>query len=68
MKPSVISRREFIENSVRGVAALGAGASLSAVVAQEPGARPDRAGEVQVVNPRARVPVGLIIDDSTCLS
>ncbi len=35
--------------------------------AQEAGQRPARDPGVAVLNPRARVPVGLIIDDSTCL-
>src|SRR4051812_41317232 len=35
--------------------------------AQVPGERPAAAEGVSVVNPRNRVPVGLIIDDSTCL-
>lgn len=32
-----------------------------------PGERPHQAEEVRVLNPRGRVPVSLIIDDSTCL-
>lgn len=32
-----------------------------------PGERPPRSPQVTVLNPRTRVPVGLIIDDSTCL-
>ncbi|RUL82786.1 hypothetical protein TsocGM_23300 [Tautonia sociabilis] len=34
---------------------------------QEPGARPRPADGVRVLNPRARVPLSFIIDDSTCL-
>lgn len=34
---------------------------------QERGVRPAQSSEVQIVNPRARVPVSLIVDDSTCL-
>lgn len=37
------------------------------LLAQITGERPLRAEGVTVINPRARVPVGLIIDDSTCL-
>ncbi|RME96123.1 MAG: hypothetical protein D6766_01510, partial [Verrucomicrobia bacterium] len=33
----------------------------------EPGQRPVRDGSLRVLNPRGRVPVGIIIDDSTCL-
>jgi hypothetical protein len=36
--------------------------------AQEPGERPSKASGVRVLNPRGRVPVSLIIDDSTCLA
>ncbi len=32
-----------------------------------PGERPEQDGAVRVLNPRGRVPVSLIIDDSTCL-
>lgn len=55
-----VSRRRLLE----------AGAALALVSqarAQAPGQRPARAEGVQVVNPRDRVPVSLIIDDSTCL-
>jgi hypothetical protein len=41
-------------------------AALTAA-AQEPGQRPAKTAGVEVVLPRARVPVSLIIDDSTCL-
>lgn len=41
--------------------------SSSSLLAQLPGERPPRAAGVTVINPRGRVPVGLIIDDSTCL-
>jgi len=34
---------------------------------QQAGERPQRADGVTVLNPRARIPVSLIIDDSTCL-
>src|SRR6187431_571434 len=52
------SRRTFL----RLAAAAGASA-----FAQVPGERPARANGISVLNPRARVPVGVIIDDSTCL-
>ncbi|MFO0908865.1 MAG: twin-arginine translocation signal domain-containing protein [Isosphaeraceae bacterium] len=65
--PALPTRRDLLKLG----AALAAGASLGPVVpsrAQEPGVRPPRrpAG-VEVLNPRGRVPVSLIIDDSTCL-
>jgi hypothetical protein len=34
---------------------------------QVPGERPQRTEGIEVINPRNRVPVGVIIDDSTCL-
>lgn len=37
------------------------------LLAQVAGERPERAQSVEVLNPRARVPVSFIIDDSTCL-
>ena len=51
-----ISRRQFAH-------ALAA----APLAAQAPGERPNRSPDVVVENPRCRVPVSLIIDDSTCL-
>ena len=42
-------------------------AAAPLLLAQEAGERPARAPGVEVVNPRERVPLSLIIDDSTCL-
>jgi hypothetical protein len=42
-------------------------AAAPLLFAQEPGERPARAPTVEVLNPRERVPLALIIDDSTCL-
>lgn len=66
------SRREFLMQVAAGVAGLGAGMLgcgllASSAEAQVPGDRPARAERVEVLNPRGRVPVSLIIDDSTCL-
>ena len=58
-------RREFLERTGSAAAAAALGGAWG--LAQEAGERPQRAGGVEVLNPRARVPVGLIIDDSTCL-
>jgi hypothetical protein len=58
------SRREFIKQSAAALTAAGAAPPL---LAQLAGERPPRAAGVQVLNPRQRVPVSLIIDDSTCL-
>ena len=63
------TRRQFLK---AGAAVLGAGlggALPEAAPAQEPGTRPPgRPAGVEVLNPRGRVPVSLIIDDSTCLA
>ena len=58
-----LNRRDFLRH-----AALTAGASLShPLFAQTAGERPTPSADVTVLNPRQRAPVGLIIDDSTCL-
>jgi hypothetical protein len=50
------------------VAASGLAVGAAPLLAgQQPGSRPSPAVGVRVVNPRLRVPLGLIIDDSTCL-
>jgi len=57
------TRRHFSELTLSGLAAA---ASMAAQVpGQRPPAPPD---SVTVVNPRTRVPVALMIDDSTCLA
>ena len=53
------SRRRFLTSS-----ALACSAPL---LGQTPGERPPPEPTVTVLNPRARVPVSIIIDDSTCL-
>lgn len=59
------SRRAFLG---RGLAALGSGVWAARQAAgQIPGERPPGHPGVQVIGPAARVPVGWIIDDSTCL-
>jgi hypothetical protein len=64
-----ITRRHFVQQASRAfpAAMLAMHGEHSSVRAQEPGERPKQAPGIQVINPRARVPVGLIIDDSTCL-
>ena len=59
------TRRQFL----RATALTGAALALDSwpTLAQTPGDRPARPDGVTILNPRARVPVGLIIDDSTCL-
>ncbi|MCP5519464.1 MAG: hypothetical protein H7A45_19650 [Verrucomicrobiales bacterium] len=60
-----MNRREFLRAGGLGAAALaGWPGSLSG---QEAGARPPGQRVAEVLNPLGRVPVGLIIDDSTCL-
>lgn len=59
-----MTRREFSSKAALAAFGLLAGSPL---LAQERGERPAQAAGVQVLNPRARVPLGLIIDDSTCL-
>jgi hypothetical protein len=57
------SRRKFLKTSATAALA----SQIPDVVAQIAGDRPRRTEGVTVLNPRDRVPVGLIIDDSTCL-
>jgi hypothetical protein len=58
-----LTRRNFLKTT--GTLALAAQAPE--LIAQIAGDRPRRADGVTVLNPRDRVPVSLIIDDSTCL-
>lgn len=60
------SRRQFVSQAARACAA---GALLQGWTGrgQSPGERPERPAGVTILNPRGRVPVGWIIDDSTCL-
>ena len=59
------SRRRFLQHATLGATALALDARSAR--AQIAGERPARADGISVLNPRGRVPVGLIIDDSTCL-
>ena len=63
---STLTRRQFLGRSASIGGGLIAGSVLNSF-AQTAGDRPPRAAGVTVLNPRHRVPVGLIIDDSTCL-
>lgn len=62
-----ISRRDFVK--IAALTATGAKSILDAVpvAAQQKGDRPQQDADVVVLNPQNRVPVSLIIDDSTCL-
>jgi hypothetical protein len=64
-----MKRREFV-GLVAGAGMAGGEwmeRGIDAMGAQEPGERPVRPEGVKVLNPRDRVPVGIIIDDSTTL-
>lgn len=63
MTDPTLNRRSFLSRA----AASAAGLSLGTAFAQPPGDRPMRDPGVEVLNPRGRVPVSLIVDDSTCL-
>ncbi|MBN2475533.1 MAG: twin-arginine translocation signal domain-containing protein [Pirellulales bacterium] len=61
-----VTRRYFLKAAAAGAAAVEFGLTAE-VLAQIPGQRLPQAKDVRVLNPQARVPVSLIIDDSTCL-
>ena len=63
---SVITRRDFL-GRIESAAAAGVFGLAGGMSAQTPGERPIQAAGVLVLNPATRVPVSLIIDDSTCL-
>ncbi len=60
-----VSRRRFLQ--VGAAVLSGALGRNIGWTFQPPGERPPRTPDVIVLNPRCRVPVSLIIDDSTCL-
>ena len=62
------NRRSFLRSSAAGLAAAGIGSAAWEALAQLPGDRPKTVDGIRVLNPRNRVPVSLIIDDSTCLA
>lgn len=60
----VLNRRQFVGSCAASLTGL-----MSApVLAQIPGERPARDSAITVLNPANRIPVSLIIDDSTCLA
>lgn len=69
MKSRIATRRQFLKTSAQGLAGAVAitAAPPRSLFGQAPGTRPVSSPAVQVLNPRHRVPVGIIIDDSACL-
>jgi hypothetical protein len=63
----VITRRRLLQRGTLAAVAAGAALRDTRSVAQDRGERPDPTTDVEVLNPCGRVPVSLIIDDSTCL-
>jgi hypothetical protein len=61
------SRRDFLQAAALSVVGGAIGLMESSVLAQLKGERPKQANGVKVLNPQNRVPVSLVIDDSTCL-
>ena len=57
MISTMLPRRQF----------LGLAAGATSLLGQVSGERPVRGRDVEVLNPRSRVPLSFIIDDSTCL-
>ena len=67
-----LTRRSFLKTTSFGLGALGMGrpesrALLPQIADVEKGERPFQSQEVEILNPRGRVPLSFIIDDSTCL-
>ena len=62
-----INRRNFIKAAAIATAGAASALNSTPASAQPKGLRPGQAGDVAVLNPQNRVPVSLIIDDSTCL-
>lgn len=61
------TRREFLAVGGASIAAATLGIKARRTFAQASGERPLQDPSVEILNPRNRVPVSLIIDDSTCL-
>ncbi len=62
-----LHRRRFVSQAMTGVALPGMAARQTPPPGPQPGDRPDRPAGLTILNPCGRVPVSLIIDDSTCL-
>ena len=61
------TRRDFLRMGAAGLAAATLARGEDRLRDQVPGERPTQDKSVRVLNPQTRVPVSLIIDDSTCL-
>ena len=64
---SAYTRREFLRHTALATTAAGLALQPAQLPAQIPGERPEQDATVTVLNPQNRVPVSMIIDDSTCL-
>src|SRR5688500_21687 len=63
-----LNRRRFLQSSLATAAGLALAPAVGPSAAgQERGQRPPQDAAVKVLNPLGRVPISLIIDDSTCL-
>jgi hypothetical protein len=67
-----LKRRQFLTTSAAGAAGFllsqNRSHALGIPMLEVPrGERPEQSSEVEVLNPRGRVPTSFIIDDSTCL-
>jgi hypothetical protein len=62
-----LSRRSMLATSAAAAAGVWLGGSSIPAIGQDRGERPKQDPSVKVLNPQGRVPVSLIIDDSTCL-
>ncbi len=61
------TRRGMMAATASGLVGAGLGGMATTATAQVPGDRPTKPEGVEVINPRGRVPISFIIDDSTCL-
>lgn len=63
------TRRRFLQQMAAGFTGVAGSGLLDpfAMFAQPPGERPEQSADVTLLNPRCRVPLSFIIDDSTCL-
>jgi len=61
------NRRKFLTDAALAAGMSSTFLSSSRLLGQEKGERPSTTPWIEFINPRGRVPVSLIIDDSTCL-